>query len=115
MFAFAARFIFGTLAFPLADYLLYGLWCNSLQSALLAGACLMTLYLLIRPLSKIVLFAFNLLTLGLLGIFIDSTLIMMTMRLFPSAVQVKSFEWAILAALIINLVRAISGKLVRAR
>ncbi len=75
----------------------------------------MTLYHLIRPLSKIVLFAFNLLTLGLLGIFIDSTLIMMTMRLFPSAVQVKSFEWAILAALIINLVRAISGKLVRAR
>ncbi len=75
----------------------------------------MTLYLLIRPLSKIVLFAFNLLTLGVIGILVDSTLIMMTMWLFPHAVQVKSFEWAILAALIINSVRAISGKLVRTR
>jgi len=115
MFSFAVRFIFGTLAFPLADYLLFGLWCSSLQSALLAGACLMTLYLLIRPMSKIVLFAFNVLTLGVLGILVDSTLIMMIMRLFPRAVQVKSFEWAVLAALIINLVRTIFGKLVRTR
>ena len=115
MFGFAVRFIFGTLAFPLADCLLYGLWCRNLQSALLAGACLMILYTLIRPLSKIVLFAFNVLTLGLIGILIDSTLIMMIMRMFPQFVQVKSFGWAALAALIINLVRTISGKLVRVR
>lgn len=115
MFSFAVRFIFGTLAFPLADYLLFGLWCSSLESALLAGACLMTLYLLVRPLFKILLFAFNILTLGLIGILIDSTLIMMTMRLIPWAVQVKSFGWAVLSALIINLVRAITGKLVRTR
>ena len=75
----------------------------------------MTLYLLVRPLCRIVLFAFNILTLGLIGILIDSTLIMMTMRLIPAVVQVKSFGWAVLAALIINLVRVITGKLVRAR
>lgn len=115
MFSFAVRFIFGVLAFPLADYLLYGLWCSSLSSALLAGSCLMVLYLLLRPFSKIVLFAFNLLTLGLIGLLIDATLIMMTMQLFPRAVQVKSFGWAVLAALIINLVRSISGKLVKSR
>jgi len=115
MFAAAVRYIVGTLAFPLADYLLWGLWCNSLQTALLAGASLMLLYLLIRPLARVVLFAFNLLTLGLLGIVIDTLLIMLTVRLFPGSVQVYSLEWAALAALIINVVRAISGRLVRRR
>lgn len=115
MISLAFRFITGTLAFPLADYLLYGLWCRSLESALLAGACLMTLYLLVRPLARLVLFAFNVLSLGLIGIVIDSMLILVIVRLFPGEVQVKSIEWAALAALMINLVRAISGRLVKRR
>lgn len=115
MLSFAFRFIAGTLAFPLADYLLFGLWCRSLEAALLAGACLMILYLLVRPLTRIVLFAFNILTLGLIGIAVDSMLILVIVRLFPGEVQVKSIGWAALTALIINLVRSITGKLVRAR
>jgi len=115
MFAAAVRYIVGTLAFPLADYLLWGLWCNSLQTALLAGASLMLLYLLIRPLTRVVLFAFNLLTLGLLGIVIDTLLIMLTVRLFPGSVQVYSLQWAVMAAAIINVVRGIMGGLVKRR
>lgn len=113
MISFIFRFIAGTLAFPLADYLLFGLWCRSLESALIAGACLMLLYLLVRPLARVILFAFNLLTLGLIYIALDSTLILVIMRLFPNDVQVKSIGWAALAALIINVVRSITGKLVR--
>lgn len=114
MFRFAMRYVFGTLAFPLADYLLFGLWCRDMQSALLAGACLMLLYTLLRPLANLLLIAFNLLTLGLFSIVIDTLLILLTVRLFPSSVQVQSPEWAALAALIINIIRGIAGKLVKA-
>ena len=46
MISLIFRFITGSLAFVLADYLLFGLWCRTLESALMAGACLMVLYLL---------------------------------------------------------------------
>ncbi|MHC1786374.1 MAG: phage holin family protein [Christensenellales bacterium] len=113
MFKAVIRYLFGTLAFPLADYLLFGLWCRDLQSALLVGACLMLLYALLRPLARLVSIAFNLLTLGLFGIVIDTLLILLTVRLLPELVRVQSAQWAVLAALIINLVRFIGGKLVR--
>lgn len=113
MLRFALRYIFGTLAFPLADYLLFGLWCRDLRSALLAGACLMLFYSVLRPLARLLSLAFNLLTLGLLGIVIDSALILLTVRLFPELVRVKGPEWAVLAALVINVVRSIAGRVVR--
>lgn len=113
MFRFALRYVFGTLAFPLADYLLFGLWCRDLQSALLTGACLMLFYSVLRPLARLLSIAFNLLTLGLFSIVIDSGLILLTVRLFPELVRVKSPEWAVLAAVIINVVRFVAGRLVR--
>lgn len=113
MISLIFRFITGSLAFVLADYLLFGLWCRTLESALMAGACLMVLYLLVRPIARVVLFAFNVLTLGLIYIALDSTLILVITRLFPGDVRVKDIGWAALAALIINVVRSITGKLVR--
>lgn len=115
MFRFAFRYLAGTLAFPLADYLLFGLWCRNLEVALLAGAVLMLFYLLLRPLARLMLLAFNVLTLGLLGTALDTGLIMLTVRLFPGDIAVKSVDWAFWAALIINVVRAITGGMVRAR
>ena len=103
------------MAFPLADYLLFGLWCRSLEVAILAGAVLILLYLLLRPIARLLLFAFNVLTLGLLGTVLDGFLILLTVRLFPGDVAVQSPEWAFLAALIINVVRGIAGGLVKKR
>lgn len=114
MLSFALRLIAGAGAFYLADYLLWGLWCRSLEAALLAGACLMLLHLTIRPLARVVLFAFNLLTLGLINLAIDTTLILVIIRLFPNDIKVKSLFWAVAAALIVSLVRAVTGKLVSA-
>ncbi len=115
MARFAFRYLAGTLAFPLADWLLFGLWCRSLEVALLAGATLMLFYLLLRPIARLLLVAFNVLTLGLLGTALDTGLILLTVRLFPGDIAVKSLDWAVLAALIINLVRAISGWMVKSR
>ena len=114
MFRFAIRYLFGALAFPLADLLLIGLWCRDLRTAIVAGACLMLLYMLLRPLANLLLIAFNLLTLGLFSIVIDTLLILLTVRLFPSSIQVQGPEWAALTALVINITRAIAGKLVKA-
>ena len=114
MLRFAFRYIAGAFAFPLADYLLFGLWCRDMNSALLAGASLMLFYLLLRPLMRLVSLAFSLLTLGLFSIVIDTALILLTVRLFPQAVRVKGPEWAALAAVVINVVRFISGRLVKA-
>ncbi len=115
MFRFAFRYLAGALAFPLADWLLFGLWCRSLEVALLAGATLMLFYLLLRPVARLLLIAFNVLTLGLLGTVLDTALIMLTVRLFPGDIAVKSVDWAFMAALIINVVRAISGWMVKQR
>jgi putative membrane protein len=114
VFRFAVRYVFGTLAFPLADYLLFGLWCRDMQTALLAGACLMLLYALLRPLANLLLVAVHLLTLGLFSIVIDTLLILLTVRLFPQSIRVQGPEWAALAAIIINVTRGIAGKLVKA-
>lgn len=84
-----------------------------MRSALLAGACLMLLYALLRPLANLLLIAFNLLTLGLFSIVIDTLLILLTVRLFPQSIQIQGPEWAALAAVIINAARGIAGKLVK--
>ena len=110
---FSTRYLAGALAFPLADYLLPGLHCQSLKLAIVAGAVLMLFYLLIRPVARLLSLALNLLSLGLLGIVIDSLLILLAASQLPGVVKVESFEWAIAAALIIKLVRALSGKLVK--
>lgn len=115
MLRFSLRYVCGALAFLLADYLLPGLWCDSLETAILAGACLMLFYLLLRPLARLLTFALNLLTLRLLGTAIDSLLILLTARLFPASVRVAGIEWAVMAAILINLVRALCGGMVRKR
>ena len=113
MFRFTLRYLFGALAFPLADLLLFGLWCRDLRTAVIAGACLMLLYTLLRPLANLLLIAFNLVTLGLFSIVVDTLLILLTVSLFPSSVRIQGPEWAVLTALVINIVRGIAGKLVK--
>lgn len=110
---FALSYVAGALAFPLADYLLPGLQCRDFEVALLAGATLMLFYLLIRPIARLLSLVLNLLSLGLLGVLIDSLLILLAAAQLPGLVQVTSFEWAVAAALIINLVRGLSGRLVK--
>lgn len=113
MLSFVFRLLACAAAFPLADYLLYGLWCRSLEAALLAGACLALLHLIIRPLARVALFALNLLTLGLINVAIDTTLILVIVRLFPEHIRIKSLPWAVAAALIVSLTRGAVGRLVK--
>ncbi len=113
MMRIAMQYVLGTLALPLADYLLVGFWCNTMETALLAGAVLMLLYLLLRPVLRLLLGLFNLLTLGALYIALDTGLIYLLTLLFPGMVQYKNLWWAAAAALIVNTVRLMAGMIFR--
>ena len=115
MLSFALQYIAGALAFPLADYLLFGFWCDSIQTAFMAGAVLMLLYLVVRPLFRLLLGLFNLLTLGLLFIALDTGFIYFLTLLFPGKIQYLNITWAVAAAGIINIVRLLTGMLFRKR
>ncbi len=111
MIRIVMQYILGSLALPLADYLLEGFWCNSTETAILAGAVLMLLYLVLRPILRLLLGLFNLLTLGILYIALDTSLIYFLTLLFPGMIQYKNLWWAAAAALIVNSVRLVAGML----
>jgi uncharacterized membrane protein YvlD (DUF360 family) len=109
MFKALVRFVLGAAALPLADYLLSGFWCYSTETAFAAGAALMLMYALIRPILRLLLSVFNFLTLGLVNMFIDTGLLYFITILFPGYIHYESFLWLFLASLIVNSVRALAG------
>lgn len=115
MIRFLMMFLCGALALPLADYLLPGLYCPTLEAAVVSGAVLMLLYMLVRPVLRLLLGLFNLLTLGLLYAALDAGLIYFLSLLTPRLVYISSIWWAFAAAVIINAVRALSGALFKRR
>ena len=111
MMRFAMKYIAGSLALPLADYLLTGFWCQSTQIAILAGAVLMLMYMIVRPLLRLLLGLFNVLTLGLLYVALDTALIYLLTLLFPGAIAFQSLLWAVAASLVVNAGRLVAGML----
>ncbi len=113
MIRFAMRWMLGALAFPLAVFLLPGLRCPRWDVALAAGASLMLIYALVRPLAKLLAGVLSIITLGAAGLAVDAGLIVLCARLFPGEVAVDSFLWAVAAAALVDLVRFAAGNLVR--
>lgn len=101
----------GAASLAIADHLLYGFWCNSTETALLAGAALMAVYFLFRPALRFLLGLFNLFTLGLVYALLDAGLIYFITLMFPGKIYYQNF-WALLgAAVIVNMVRGAAGLL----
>lgn len=105
------QWLSGAFALYLADYLLFGFWCDSVETAVAAGAVLMAVYLLIRPVLRLLLSIFNLLTLGLLYAALDAGLIYFITLLFPGKIYYRNVWWLFAAALVVNTVRALAGLL----
>jgi putative membrane protein len=100
------------LAVPTLTKLTDGIKCDSLYLALIAGAALGVVYLLIRPVLRILTLPIGCLTLGLFGFVLDAGLIYLMGQYLPGF-HVASFEWALLAALFIAGVQTIAGALNR--
>ena len=100
------------LAVPTLTRLTDGVRCDSLYLALLAGAALGVVYLLIRPVLRILTLPIGCLTLGLFGFALDAGLIYLMGQYLPGF-HVASPVWALLAAFFIAGVQTIAGALNR--
>lgn len=107
MFGVFMRFAVTVAAIPLCATYYPGVHMQDLPAALLAGAVLGLLYALIRPVARLLLKVINFLTLGLLYVVLDTWLVWTATTMYPEAVTVDNFWWAVAIAGSVNVVRMV--------
>ncbi len=105
----SAAFWIGVLSMPTCVKLLDGFHADSLGDSLAVGVALGLVYVLIRPLLRLLTLPIGCLTLGLFGFVIDAGLILLCAQLFPGF-AVDGFGWALAAALFISMISAIVSR-----
>lgn len=100
-------------AVPLCAHYLQGVQVVDMRYALIAGTVLSLIYLVLRPLVKLVTKVFSFLTLGLLSVVIDAWMVNLCALLTEGAFSVDSFWWACAVALVVNALRFVVGLLFR--
>jgi len=98
-------------AVPLCAEFLPGVHSQSIHFSLIAGAVLALIYLVLRPLVKLVTKVFSILTLGLLSVFVDAWLVQLCVSMMNGGLVVDSFWWAAAVALGVNTLRLLVGVL----
>jgi putative membrane protein len=106
----AFRFCGCVVAMPLCAWLLPGVHAADPTSAWIMGIALGVIYLLLRPLAKLLLTPFNCLTFGLLGFVVDAALVLLAAR-WMAGFAIDGFLWALAASLVVALLREGLGKL----
>ena len=99
------RFAVTVAAIPLCGTYLPGVHVINMTYALFLGAILGLIYVLIRPLARLILSVFNFCTLGLLYVVVDAWLVWTTAGLLPNSIALDNFWWAVAVATAINAVR----------
>jgi putative membrane protein len=97
-------------ALLLAALLLPGVQTTDYGITVLAGAFLGAVYFVLRPVARILLGIFNLITLGLVGFLIDAALVYGVAMMFPGRFIVENFLWAMATAAIVDVIRSLAGK-----
>jgi len=103
------RFLGCVVAMPVAAWLLPGVHAATPEAAWIAGLLLGIVYLIIRPIAKLILSPFNCLTFGLVGFLID----VLFLRFVAGNVAgfvVDSFLWAAAASVVVAVMREALGK-----
>ena len=108
------RFAATVAAVPLCATYLPGVHMADVAGAMLIGAVLGGLYIVLRPVLRLLLKVVSWLTLGLINAVIDAWLVWTAAGYFAQGVQIESFWWALAVALVMNaarmLVDALSGR-----
>ena len=91
--------------------LMPGLAVSGDRAALAAGLALAALYLLLRPLARLLTKPLGCLTFGLIGTAVDAALVELCAYWLGGDFRVESFLWAAAVALAVNLTRGVIGKL----
>lgn len=94
----------------IAAYLLPGIAYDTLETTLLAGAALGGLYLVLRPILRVVALPLGLLTMGLIYVALDAALLWFSASYFDT-MTIGTVGTAVAAALVVNLIRSLFGAL----
>ena len=89
-------------------YYLPGVHTVGWEQAAAVGVLLAVAYLLFRPVARILLGVFSIMTLGLMGIVIDAALFMACAG-YIEGLTVDNFGWALGCAVIVNAARMVFG------
>ena len=90
----------------LASVLLPGIQVADTGAALIAGLVLSLVYLLVRPVVKMLTSPLNFITLGLVGFVVDVGMIYLCSWIMGDRFVVTGFLWAVLLSVIVNAVRS---------
>ena len=101
------RLLITTAAVPLCGYYLPGVRILDMTQAIILGAVLGAIYLLFRPVARLVLSVFNFCTLGLLYIVVDAWLVWTAAGFFQNGIVFQNFWWAAATAIVINVLRGV--------
>lgn len=105
------RFLGTAAALPLAAWVLPGVQASSAQLALLAGLVLAALYLVIRPIAKLIAAPIDLFSFGIVGVLVDTGLVGLTAAMF-GGLRIAGFWWTVAVAGIVCLLRMVFGRIV---
>jgi len=96
-------------AVPLCAAYLPGIGCANPEFGVVTGLVLAVLYLLLRPLARLLTGLVGCLTLGLSNIVVDTGLVLLCAKVMKEGFWVASFWHALLLAVIVNLARGLLG------
>ena len=105
MFGAILRFAVTVAAIPLCAQYMDGVHMTDWPHAALIGAILAVLYMVLRPLARLLLKVVNWLTLGLLYVAVDAWLVWTAAALVENSVQFQNFWWALAVAAVLNAAR----------
>lgn len=94
----------------IAAYLLPGILCETLEVSLWAGAVLGVVYLVLRPLLRLVALPLSFLTMGLIYVALDALLLWFAASRF-AGISIATAGTAVVAAVVVNVIRAFFGAL----
>ncbi len=103
------RFAVCVAAIPLCAQYFEGVTVASTWDGMLLGAALGGIYLLLRPLARMITSVFSFFTLGLIHVALDAWIVQTAAWFFKDTITIASFWWALAVAGVINAARFLIG------
>ena len=108
------RFVFMVLAVLAADYLISGIHVDAITTALIAGAALTIIQVIIKPVVKILTLPITIITLGLFLLILNALFFWFVSGLVPG-MTVDNFTAALLGSLVVSVLNWLYDRTVKNR
>lgn len=95
------RFVFMTLAVLAADYLVAGIHVDTITTALIAGAALTIVQIIVKPIVKVLTIPITIITLGLFLLILNALFFWFVSGMVPG-MRVDSFTAAFFGSLVVS-------------